>query len=88
MSYHGVLLNLSYVGSEVKKCCYPLSQKGVESPTKKEKKPNDQNQPFEVFKIGKPWLIMNDRSSLIYPEISSRSNFIDGQKVPVRAIDN
>jgi len=55
VSYRGVLLNLSYAGSQVKKFCYRFSQKGVEkSPAKKVKKNPYQIQPLEVFKTGKP----------------------------------
>ena len=87
VSYRGVLLNLSYAGSQVKKFCYQPSWKGVEKSTaKKDKKPH-QNQPFQVFKTGKQWLIMNDESSLIYPVISLISNLTAGQKLPLRAID-
>lgn len=55
---------------------------------RQEKKPQHQNQPFEVFKTRKPCLIMNDESSLIYSEIHLISNLIAGQEIPVRVIDS
>lgn len=94
MSHQGVLFHLSYTGSPVLKFCYPLSQKRVEkSPAKKEKNPpppqthHTKTNHLKVFKTGKPWLIMNDKSSLVYPKRSSISNLTAQQKVPVRAID-